>query len=127
MYLAIDLWSKRCGIAVYVEWVVIPKDIVLRSNLIKILKKYILEYNTKVIIVWLPYDLYWKNTNQLEKTRKFIQKLKEIFPLIKIESIDERYSSWEAEQTLSLLWEKSIEWKKDAISALLILEAYLKL
>ncbi len=58
MYLAIDLWDKRCWIAIEVEWIVVPKEIVPRTALIDIVKKYIKEYNIKVIVVWLPYDLY---------------------------------------------------------------------
>jgi putative Holliday junction resolvase len=125
MYLAIDLWNKRCGIAVEIEWIVIPKEIVSRINLIKILKKYITEYNAKVIVVWLPYDLYWKDNKQLEKTKKFIQKLEQIFPDLQIDSIDERYTSFEAEEVLSSFWIKNMTWKKDAISAGIILESYL--
>jgi putative Holliday junction resolvase len=126
MYLAIDLWDKRCWIAVEIEWISVPKDIVPRINLIKILKNYIFEYNASVIVVWLPYDLYNKDKKQLEKTNKFIAKLREIFPDIEIKTIDERYTSFEAENTLDLLQVRETTWKKDAISASLILETYLQ-
>jgi putative transcription antitermination factor YqgF len=125
MYLAIDLWNKRCGIAVFVEGIIIPKDIVPRTNLIKTLKKYIFQYNVWVIVIWYPYDLYNKDTKQLERTKKFKKKLKTIFPSIKIESIDERFTSFEAENILKQFWETKFSWKKDAISASLILETYL--
>ena len=62
---------------------------------------------------------------QLEKTQKFIWKLKNIFPDVEIDSIDERFTTFEAENTLNLLWEKDTIWKQDAISAGLILESYL--
>lgn len=124
MYLWIDLWDKRCWIAITVENIVVPKEIVPRTKLIKTLQKYTSEYNIEAIIVWLPYDLYWKQTKQLEKTIEFIEKLKIIFPLIKIDSIDERYTTFEAENILDALWDKSP--KKDDISAALILESYLK-
>jgi putative Holliday junction resolvase len=127
MYLSIDLWDKRCWIAVFIEGIIIPKDIVSRINLIKILKKYILEYNVKVIVIWFPYDLYNNRTKQLEKTRRFKEKLEKIFPTIKIESIDERYTSFEADNILKALWEKNTYQKKDAISASLILETYLNI
>lgn len=125
MYLGLDLWDKRVWIAIYLEWVIIPKDIVPRTKLIKILQKYIDEYNIKVIVVWLPFDLYWKNIKQLEKTKNFIEKLKVIFPLIKVDSIDERFTSFEADNILKIIWQNSNEWKKDAIAASLILESYL--
>ena len=125
MYLWIDLWNKRCGIAIYIEWIVIPKSIVLRPKLISEVRQLIKEYSIKVIVVWLPYDLYWKNLVQLDKTKAFIEKLKNIFPTIKIEWIDERYTSFEADNILSSMWMKDTKWEKDAISASLILESYL--
>jgi RNase H-fold protein (predicted Holliday junction resolvase) len=47
--------------------------------------------------------LYNSNTKQLEKTRKFKKKLEKIFPMIKVESIDERYTSFEADNILKTL------------------------
>lgn len=126
MYLWIDLWDKRCWIATYIEWIVFPKAIVLRPKLISELKKYIKDYNIEVIVVWLPYDLYQKNLKQLDKTKVFIWKLKEIFPKIKIEGIDERFTSFEADNILDNMWVKDKSWNKDDISAALILESYIK-
>lgn len=126
MYLWIDLWNKRCWLSVEVEKIVIPKWIVARPKLVSQIKKLILEYNIKVIVVWLPYDLYSKDLRQLEKTQLFIEKLKNIFPEIKIDSIDERFTSFEADSVLNELWIKDKIWKKDDISAVLILESYLK-
>lgn len=126
MYLAIDLWDKRCGLAVYIEWIVIPKDIVPREKLVNILKKYFSEYKIETIVVWLPFDLYWKEIKQLEKTKKFIEKLKNIFPEKNVVWFDERFSSFEADNILKTMWQKNNIWKKDAISASIILEDYLK-
>jgi RNase H-fold protein (predicted Holliday junction resolvase) len=47
--------------------------------------------------------LYNNNTKQLEKTRKFKKKLEKIFPTIKVESVDERYTSFEADNILKTL------------------------
>lgn len=127
MYLAIDLGDKRCWIAITIEWIPIPKEIVNRTLIINTLKKYIKNYDIKVIVVWLPYDLYNTDLNQLNKTKQFIEKLKLIFPDIKIDSIDERFTTFEAENVLKSMNIKEIKWKKDDISASLILESYLKL
>jgi len=126
MYLWIDLWDKRCWIATCVEWIVFPKWIILRPKLITELRKLIKEYSIEVIVVWLPYDLYWKNLRQLDKTNIFIWKLKEIFPNLKIEWVDERFTSFEADNILDSMWIKDKNWNKDDISAALILESYLK-
>lgn len=126
MYLWLDLWDKRCGIAIFLENIIIPKEIVPREKIVKILQKYISDYKIEVLVVGLPFDLYGKKLKQLEKTKKFIEKLKNIFPDLKIEEIDERFSTFEAENILDFLWEKEKFWKKDAISASIILETYLK-
>jgi len=126
MYLGLDLWDKRCWIAIFLEWIILPKEIVARVKIIDCLKKYIRDYNIKIIVVWLPFDLYWKDKRQLLKTKKFIEKLKNIFPELKIEEIDERFTSFEADNILKQLGKTENIWKKDAISASFILETYLK-
>lgn len=126
MYLWIDLWDKRCWLSIEVEWIVLPKWIVFRYNLVNEIKKLLREYNFTTIVVWLPYDLYGKNLKQLDKTKLFIEKLKNIFPNLNIHWIDERFTSFEADSVLSSFWTKNKVWKRDDISAVLILESYLK-
>ena len=125
MYLSIDLWDKRCWIAVYIQGIVVPKAIVDRTKIIPELKKFIKAYDIKEIVVWLPYDLYGKKLKQLDKTKAFIEKLKDIFPNLLIKWEDERFTSIEADNILSQSWVKNTAWKKDDISAVLILESYL--
>lgn len=122
-YLALDLWDKRVGIAFSREWISFPLKIVERTKIIQELKKIIQEKNTKTIIVGLPYDLYNTDTKQLEKTQKFIEKLKNIFSEIEVIGFDERFTSFEAENIQKELWIK--EKYKDDIAAFLILESYL--
>lgn len=122
--LAIDLWDKRCWIAIELESIAIPKDIVLRQDIIKVINKYLSEYSyIDTIVVWLPYDLYWKELKQLEKTKAFIKQLEKEYKSLKIIWVDERFTTFEAENISSLLWGQV---KRDDISASLILEAYLK-
>ena len=124
MYCCIDLWDKRCWIAIMIGWIVLPKAIVSRVSIISVLRKYIQEYSIEHIIVGLPYDLHGKNMRQLDKTRAFIDKLIAIFPGIHIEWHDERFTSFEADQVSRKL-SKHAE-KRDDISAVIILESYLK-
>ena len=126
MYLWIDLWDKRCWVAIVVEWIVLPKWIILRPKLINEIRKLIKDYNIKIIVVWLPYDLFGKNLRQLDKTNVFIEKLKNIFPKIQVETMDERFTSFEADLVLDSMWIKDKKWQKDDISAALILESFLK-
>ena len=123
MYLAIDLWDKRCGIASQVAGIVFPKEIVLRPKLIQTIKKYIQKDNISVIVVWLPYDLYGKNTKQLDKTKRFIEKLQLDFPYILVEWCNEKYKNLKADH----IWSKKKKKKKrDDVAAALILETYLE-
>ncbi len=123
--LAIDYWDKRCWLAIEVENIAIPKEIVDRQKINTYISKYIKQYNINIIVVWLPYDLYWKDLKQLEKTKRFIRELKNKYKSVKIDSIDERYTTFEAERVLESIWIDEKKWKKDAISAALILESYI--
>ncbi|MGB2110500.1 MAG: Holliday junction resolvase RuvX [Patescibacteria group bacterium] len=71
--------------ATEISGIVFPKETVLRPKLIQTLKKYIANNDISTIVVGLPYDLYRKNTKQLDKTKNFIDKLKIDFPDILIE------------------------------------------
>ncbi len=123
--LAIDYWDKRCGLAIEIQWLAIPKEIVKTQNIKSYIDKYINDYNIWIIVVWLAYDLYWKDFKQLEKTKQFIRELKNKYKNVKIEWVDERFTTFEAERILDEFWVKDQKWKKDAISASLILETYI--
>jgi len=123
--LAIDYWDSRCWIAVEIEGIAIAKEIVPRIKIISKIKKYCKDYNCDTIVVWLPYDLYWKNLKQLNKTKKFVNNLKELFKDKKIETVDERFTSFEADNILKDLWFKETRNKKDDISAQIILDTFL--
>ena len=123
MYLAIDLWDKRSWIAIEQAGIVFPKEIVLRPKLLQTLKKYIKEYSITTIVVGLPYDLYWKNHKQLQKTQEYIKYLQSEFPKINIEWCDERFTSFAADEISLEMGDNS---KRDDIAAALILETYLE-
>lgn len=123
-YLGIDLWDKRCWLAYTIEWIILTLPYRERVKLVWEIKKIILEKNISKIIVWIPYDLYWIQNKQLEKTKKFVLKLKNIFPNIDIVEIDERFTTIESINILSEIWEKNIKNLKDSMSAYLILETY---
>jgi len=123
--IAIDLGDKRCGIATEVSGIAFPKEIALRHELIGIIKKYLHGWNYDTIVVWLPHDLYGKQDKQLNKTQDFISKLETLFPDISVVWVDERFSSFAADQTLRELWSKNNQGQKDALAAAEILQTYL--
>lgn len=125
-YLSIDLWNKRCWLAYTNMDFIFTLPYINRVEIIPNLKKLVKEKNISKIIVWMPYDLYWKEKTQLERTKKFIQKLKELFTQIEIIEMDERFTTFESINILNQIWEKNkINEKKDSLSAYLILETYL--
>ncbi len=124
-YLSIDLWDKKCGLAYTNMGIIFTLPFVVRIALMSELKKIIIAKNISTIVIGMPYDLYWIKNKQLNKTKKFIVKLKDIFKDIPIIEIDERFTTFEAKNILNLSWEKDIENKKDSMSAYLILESYL--
>jgi len=123
--IAIDLGDKRCGIATEINAIAFAQDIVARHELISVMKKYISEQGYDTIIVWLPHDLYWKRDKQLNKTKDFIQKLESIFPDIAVIWVDERFTSFAADQTLRELGNNQNIGQKDALAAAEILQTYL--
>lgn len=124
-FLSIDLWDKRCGLAHSVEGVVFPLKSIPRVEIFSYLKTILGEKNISTIVVWLPYDLYGIDRKQLDKTKKFIQKLKTWFPSIPILEIDERFSTFEAKQSLLSYHSNDMRGDKDSIAACCILETYL--
>jgi len=64
---------------------------------VRIVKKLVRDKNIQTIVVGLPYDLYGKDTKQLDKTEKYIEKLKIIFSKIQVIGFDERFTSIEAD------------------------------
>lgn len=125
-YLSIDLWDKRCWLAYSNLWIIFTLPFVPRVKLVCELKKIILEKQISKIVVWMPYDLYGKDLKQLDKTKKFVLKLKQILKNIEIIEIDERYTTFESLNTLNELWNKNdINEKKDSLSAYFILERFL--
>lgn len=118
--ISLDLGDKRVWIAHENLGLAFPREIIPRVEILQYLKKLEQEYSYETILVGLPYDLYGKNTKQLEKTEKFIKKLQLFFPEKNIIWWDERFSTFEARID-------NAKWKYiDDISASLILQSYLQ-
>lgn len=115
--LCLDLWDKRVWIAKNTGAFAFSHGIVARPEIIHRIKKLLREYPIDTIVVGLPYDLYGNDDTQLKKTLEFIEKLREIFPDIKVIGHDERFSSFLASQ--------SHEGHRDDIAAQHILQSFL--
>ena len=85
------------------------------------------KYEVDTIIVGMPYNMDGTKTFRAEITEKFIHKLKCKYNTKKIEAIDERLTTVEAQKTMNLLEIDKFKKKKivDTISAVYILEKYI--
>lgn len=132
--MSIDYGEVRAGIALTDELNITAQglktikhngnDKILLAELDEIMKNYTIE----TIVVGMPINMNGTKGPRAEKTEKFIHKLKCKYNKIKIEIIDERLTTVQAHKTMNDLQIKSKKKKDivDTISAVYILEAYMK-
>jgi len=129
--LAIDYGSKRTGIAVTDEMQIIASGLttVSTKNLIEFLISYTLSETVDLIVIGLPKQM----NNELSESEplilKFIKILKNRFPDMPVERVDERFTSKIAFQSMIASGLNKSKRKNkslvDEISATLILQSYL--
>ncbi len=93
------------------------------SRLDEIMEK----YEISTIVVGMPLNMDGSKSERIEKTEKFIHKLKCKYNKIKIETVDERLTTVQAHKTMNELGIKPKNKKNlvDTISAVYILETYI--
>ncbi|RZP04418.1 MAG: Holliday junction resolvase RuvX [Flavobacteriales bacterium] len=129
--LAIDFGTKRTGIAITDEMQIIASGLttVLTKDLISFLKDYVAEENVELIIIGEPKQKDGTHSDVEECIKNFIIKLVKIFPTLRVERMDERFTSKIAFNTMieSGLSKKKRQNKSliDQISATIILQDYL--
>ncbi len=129
--LAIDYGTKRCGIAVSDPLQIIAQGLttVHANEILTFLEKYFQKEQVETIIVGEPKNLNGEATDATPHVNGFVKKLRGKFPRIKIERIDERFTSKMAFQTMidSGLKKKDRQNKElvDEISATIILQSYM--
>ncbi|MFI3296445.1 MAG: Holliday junction resolvase RuvX [bacterium] len=130
--LAIDYGTKRTGIAVTDTLQLIANGLttVDTKELERFLEKYISTEPVDVIVVGLPKTLQNEPADIVRYINPFAGRLKHKYPNIKIEMIDERFTSKMAFQTMidSGISRKARQNKAliDQISATIILQNYLE-
>lgn len=129
--LAIDYGSKRAGIAATDELQIIASGLttVHSKDIISFLEKYLNENEVECIVVGEAKDLKNNPAESAKVIEPFVKHLSRKFPGMKIERVDERFTSKMAQQTLldSGLKKKKRQNKAllDEVSATLILQSYL--
>lgn len=130
--LCIDYGKKRTGIAVTDPLKIIATALttVETPSLIQFLKKYFTEEQVELVLIGEPKNLDDSDTHATPLVNQFIQKFKKEFPLMKIEKVDERYSSKMAAQSMIAMGMKKKDRQKkenvDQIAAAIMLQEYLK-
>ena len=130
--LCIDYGKKRTGIAVTDPLKIIATALttVETSALINFLKNYFSAEKVELVLIGEPKNLDDSDTHATPLVNQFIQKFKKEFPLMKIEKVDERYTSKLAVQSMVAMGMKKKQRQKkeniDQIAAAIMLQEYLK-
>ena len=129
--MAIDYGSKRVGIAVTDPFQIIATGLttVHSQDVIDFLKKYFEKEEVERIIVGEPKQMNNQPSESARFINPFVVHLKRTFPDIKVERMDERFTSKMAFQTMidSGLKKNARQNKElvDEISAVIILQSYM--
>ena len=99
------------------------------KKLLARLAEIISEYSIDTIVVGMPINMNGTASERVEKTEKFIHKLKCKFNKVKIETVDERLTTVEAHRTMNFLEINKKKKKQivDTLAAVYILETNMKL
>ncbi len=129
--LAIDYGMKRSGIAITDEMQMIASGLttVETPKLMEFLKKYFNDEKVELVIVGEPKQMNYEPSESAAMIDAFVVKFSRIFPEMKVERIDERFTS---KMALNSMIQGGISKKKrqnkallDEISATIILQDYL--
>ncbi|WP_298302646.1 Holliday junction resolvase RuvX [Flavobacterium sp.] len=129
--LAIDYGIKRTGIAVTDEFQIIASGLttIPSETIIAFLKEYFNKEKVEKVIIGEPKQMNGQPSESAEIIEKFVIKFKSEFPQMKMERVDERFTSKMAFQTMidSGLKKKQRQNKGlvDEIAATIMLQDYL--
>lgn len=130
--LSIDYGRKRCGIAVTDPMRIIAHSLttVPTAELPKFLENYFKEEEVDCVVVGEPVQLDATPSESARFVEPFVRRLRLAYPQLKIERMDERFTSKMAFQTMidAGLKKKKRQDKAlvDTISATLILQTYMQ-
>ena len=129
--LAIDFGMKRCGIAVTdpLQIIASPLETVDNGQLVTFIKKYLNEEEVESIVLGMPFNLDGTLSEMCLEVEKLKEKLEKKFPGMVVHTIDERFTSYEAQRVVI----QSVKSKKkrrdkglvDRISASIILQSFM--
>jgi putative holliday junction resolvase len=130
--IAIDFGQKRTGIAVTDEMQIIASGLttINSAEIFEFLKNYFLSEKVEKIIVGEPKQMNGTPSESASIIEKFVEKFKTLFPEMPVESVDERFTSKMAFQSMidGGLSKKKRQNKAliDEIAATILLQSYLE-
>jgi putative Holliday junction resolvase len=131
--MAIDYGTKRCGIAVSDPLQIIANGLttVHAKDILTFLENYFQKEQVETVVVGEPKRMNGEATDATVHVNNFVKQLQKKFPDLKIERIDERFTSKMAFQTMidSGLGKKARQNKElmDEISATIILQSFMEM
>lgn len=129
--IALDIGGKRTGIAETDELQIIasPRETVATEKLLEYLHKWLSHESVETIVLGDPINLHGGDSNNSERVRQWMKKLRGAFPSISLVLQDERFTSKMAAEALvkSGVKKKKRQQKGslDPVSAAIILQEYL--
>lgn len=129
--IALDYGLKRTGIAVTdsLKLIASPLTTVESATLLDFLRNYFVSEEVERIVVGLPRDLMNRETHGTKGVQSLLVKLSESFPTYPVSTVDERFTSKMAKDSMLAGGMKKKERARkenvDKISATLILQSYL--
>lgn len=131
--LAIDLGTKRTGIAVTdpMKIVANPLETVDTLKLIDFLQKYFQKEDVETVVLGYPKNLDGKPNEMTPRVISLKDRLSKLFPDKKLVLIDERFTSKMAMQSMIAMGSKKSDRREktgnlDKVSAAIILQSYLE-
>lgn len=131
--LAIDLGTKRTGIAVTdtLKMVSNPLETVETTKLIDYLNAYFQKEDVETIVLGYPKNLNGKANDMTPRVISLKDRLSKLFPEKKLVLVDERFTSKMAMQSMIAMGSKKKDRKEksgnlDKVSAAIILQFYLE-
>lgn len=129
--MALDFGTKRVGVAVTdpTQTIATPLDTVHPNDLMAFLKRYMVEQEVECIVVGEPKRLNNEPAQAAAGADRLAAKLRETFPDIKVERVDERFTS---KMAFAAMIEGGLNRRQradkatvDRVSATIILQTYM--
>lgn len=131
--IAIDFGQKRTGLAVTDELRMIATALntIPSATVLTFLKQYTQQNNVDCIVIGLPMTMQNKPSESTRFIEPFVKQLAKLLPEIKIERIDERFTSKMASMAILQSGAKKKDRQDkalvDKVSAVIMLQSYLQM